>query len=480
MLYDRLVEVHLHNDTSVFEDDQHHFTYAQIHEKTMRFSAYLTGLRLTGTVVIVSNNSMASCIAILSSIACGLCYSVVHDTILEDRKRHILKNSDACLIIGENPSWAAETDVPFLSHHAIWNADECPSYVRELVPDEANAYILYTSGSTAHPKGVLAAQKQVIFSVTAINSVLKNTRADRIWNCLPLSFDYGMYQLFLALDSEASFYISNQPIIPMIPHILSEKKITGFPVVPSMLGMMLRSRLLPRISGISLRYICSTGDALPVEWIIETEKTLPGTIVVPMYGITECKRVAIMPLEDTRKKYAGSCGLPLPGIDICIDRKGSEDFGELVVYGPNVMKGYWKDPEGSRACFGFDPERNQPFLRTGDIFRIDEDGYLYFVGRKSQFIKCNGYRISGNEIDAHLMQTVHGVLECCTIGIPHSQMGQQIVTIISGAPDQNELNRSINQLPQYMRPHRLILQELPLPKNANGKIDKRKIREIVM
>lgn len=480
MLYNRLIEEHLRNCTTVFEDDKHSLTYAQLHKHIIHFSAHLSSMGLDGTVVIVSNNTMDTCIAILSCIACGIRYSVVDDSLLEDRKQYILENSNASLVVGKDNVWVAGMGIPFLSYDEIWSSKLRTSFVREIVPEDCDAYILYTSGSTAQPKGVLAAQKQVLFAVKAINAVLKNTRTDKIWNCLPLSFDYGMYQLFLALDSEACFYVSKQPIISMIPHILSEKKITGFPVVPSLLGMLLKSRLLPRASGIALRYICSTGDVLPVEWIRETQTILPGTIVVPMYGITECKRVTIMPLEEKEKKFAGSCGLPLPGVEVTIDYENTnQDFGELIVYGPNVMKGYWKDPVESSMYFGFDSEREKAYLRTGDIFRMDNDGFLYFIGRKSEFIKCNGHRISGVEIDSYLIRMVPQITECCTVGIPHSQMGQQIVSIICGEPDKDRLSEILDQLPRYMRPHRVIVQDQPLPKNANGKFDKQRIREIV-
>ncbi len=482
MLYYKLIESHLHNSSSVFADDCHALTYCDLHRIVMCFSKRIAAYGKNGTVLIVNANCIETCIVILGCIAQGIRYSIVYESMLNERKDYIIRNSDAILIMGESAAWMPQTDVPFLTFQEIWKCDEDMDNLEERsqIDPESDAYILYTSGSTELPKGVLAGYSQIIFSVDAINRVLKNTKEDVIWNCLPMAFDYGMYQLFLALDSEASFYISRQPMVAMIPRMLVDKRVTAFPVVPSLLGMILKSHLLQRTSGIKLRYITSTGDTLPVEWIKETEKMLTGTIVVPMYGITECKRVAIMPLDDVGKKYEGSCGLPLPGIEVDLDyEQGEVGTGELIVYGPNVMKGYWKASEESKKSFGYDEKRKQHYLRTGDIFRCDKDGYLYFVERKSEFIKSNGFRISGREIDIFLLNAIKDMNECCTIGIPHDNLGQQIVTVYSGSCDHRKLEQKIAELPVYLRPHRIVYLGHMLPKTSNGKFDKRQIAEIV-
>lgn len=478
MLYYRLIEQHLDNQNSVFWDDNHSLSYMELHKAAMGFAKRIETYGKDGTVLIVSGNSMDTCITMLSCISCGIRYSVVFEAMTNEQKKYIIKNSDTMLIIGQDAGWSTDPEIPFLDIRDATNSFlEQPAKERKHISLEKDAYILYTSGTTEMPKGVLAGYSQIAFLVEAINGVLKNSAEDIIWNCLPLAFDYGMYQLFLALDSEASFYISNQPIIASIPKILADKGITAFPVVPSLIGMVLKTRLLQRIaSSIRLRYVSSTGDTMPVSWMTEIEKILPGTVVVPMYGITECKRVAIMPLEDKEKKYQGSCGLPLPGVDVVLT--GSKEARELVVYGQNVMKGYWKAPEETRKYFGFDGKRKQRYLKTGDLFRQDEDGYLYFIERKSGFIKSNGYRISGREIDVFLIKTLKGIFECCTVGVPDCDLGQKIVTVIYGVCSKDEVNKQIMQLPVYLKPHRIMILDTELPKTPNGKYDKKKIVEM--
>lgn len=484
MLYSKLIEQHLANKESTFQDERHSLNYVELNKYALAFSQIITMLPPDGTVLICSINCMETCIAILGCIAVGYRYTVVHDKLTDKNKKYVLLNSKASLVVGDDSTWLAEAEynVEFFDIYDLWKLpmDNVENH-RPRVESTRDVYILYTSGSTKMPKGVLAGVSQVIFVIDAINSVLLNGEDDLIWNCLPLAFDYGMYQLFLALDAQASFYISPQPMISIIPKVLVQKKITAFPVVPSLLGMLLQSRLLSRTKGFALRYISSTGDVLPVSWIRQIETLLPHTIVVPMYGITECKRVAIMPLNEQEKKYQGSCGLPISGIEVLIDKYQEENnCGELIVYGPNVMKGYWNEGHNELSVFGFDEKKGMRYLRTGDIFRQDEDGYLYFVERKNTFIKSNGYRISGKEIDAYIINKGIGISESYTIGIPDQLLGQRIITVVSGAYEEKELRKVVLGLPQYMRPHEIKFLPSGLPKTDNGKYDKKKIYEIVV
>lgn len=480
MLYFNLVEKHLRNSTSKFQDDFHCLNYKELNYYSRAFSEYIKELPYDGTLLICSDNNIESCICILGCISVGYRYTVIHNNITKSKKNYILNNANVVMVVGTDPTWLSDCQYngSFFNSKYIWSLNYSFSDNRPMQNQDHDVYILYTSGSTKSPKGVLAGISQVLFCINTINSCLNNSSSDIIWNCLPLAFDYGMYQLFLALSSEASFYISAQPMISMIPKILIEKKITGFPVVPSLLGMLLKSQLLARVSITTLRYITSTGDLLPVAWIEKIEKLLPNTTVVPMYGITECKRVSIMPLNDTEKKYRGSCGIPLPGIEIKIEKESpGDEFGELVVSGPNVMKGYWKDTISTG--FSYDPIRQQNSFRTGDLFSQDSDGYLYFVERKNTFIKSNGYRISGKEIDDFLLSKTDRVNEIYTFGVPDDILGQRIVTIISGNCPIADVNKCVSLLPSYMRPSEVVLIDYELPKNSNGKIDKHRVMEIL-
>ena len=481
MLYFNLIEKHLENNKSRFQDDLHCLTYKELNYYSRAFYEQIKNLPPNGTILICSDNNLESCICILGCIAIGYRYTVVHNNITDSKKEFILNNANIVMVVGTDSNWLSNCkyEGDFFNTKQIWKLNYMHGDSRSVKNQEQDVYILYTSGSTKSPKGVLAGISQVLFCINSINSVLKNSPSDIIWNCLPLAFDYGMYQLFLALSSESSFYISPQPMISMIPKILVEKKITGFPVVPSLLGMLIKSKLLSRVSITTLRYITSTGDLLPVTWIKKFEQLLPNTTVVPMYGITECKRVAIMPLDESNKKYCGSCGLPLPGIEVQIEKESPDDpFGELIVYGPNVMKGYWKDAESTG--FGYDSQRQQFSFRTGDLFSQDNEGFLYFVERKSTFIKTNGYRISGKEIDDFLLSKIDHIDEIFTLGIPDEILGQRIITIISSKCSLKDINKCVSMLPIYMRPSEVILVDYELPKNSNGKIDKNQIMEIVV
>ena len=212
------------------------------------------------------------------------------------------------------------------------------------------AAIIYTSGSSKDPRGVMLPHQQMIFATTAINSVIGNDSMDVILCGLPLSFDYGLYQIFLTFQAGAKLILEPDFHIPMaIPRLINQYSVTGFPGVPSIFGMLLRSRLLERSNLPSLRYITSTGDVFPTSYIEQLRKLLPQVTIFPMYGLTECKRVSIVP-RDQLSGHESSVGLPLPGTNVLIiDEMGQPvphgQVGELVVRGPHVMAGYWNNPE---------------------------------------------------------------------------------------------------------------------------------------
>ena len=146
-----------------------------------------------------------------------------------------------------------------------------------------------------------------------------------------------------------------------------------------------------------------------------------------MYGLTECKRVSIMPYGMKEKKYKGSCGIPLPGVSVRLVNE-HDGVGELEVIGPNVMEGYWNDSVETEKFYSV--EEGERVLKTGDLFKIDEDGYLYFQGREKAFIKHNGYRINNLELE-EIVASIDNVMENAVVGINDSDAGEDIVCVIS-------------------------------------------------
>jgi len=360
-------------------------------------------------------------------------------------------------------------------------------YITKNVDDEDLAAIIYTSGSTDLPKGVMERHRQIVFATSAINKVIGNHFKDIILCGLPLSFDYGLYQVFLTFQVGATLLLEKDFSFPLaIPRILKENKVTGFPGVPSLFSLLIRSKLLERIDLPNLRYITSTGDVFPSSHIKRIKKILPDTTVFPMYGLTECKRVSIMP-KGKLNGFEDSVGLPLPGTrvsivdsDGCLLQPG--EVGELVVSGPHVMAGYWEDINETEKRFRQDSATGNRVLFTGDLFTIGQNGFLYFVGRSEQFIKSRGHKISPAEIENFLCE-IDGVAEAAVVGVEDPTLGEAIFAIVSlnkpGILSQSGIiSLCKKNLKPAICPSYVEILHSTLPKTKNGKLNRKKLREI--
>lgn len=297
-----------------------------------------------------------------------------------------------------------EADVHEL--HAIWpDVEDSPtSCAGPEVTGRDVAVLNYTSGSTAAPKAVVCPHAQMVFAATAINSMLGYRHDDVIFCRLPLSFDYGLYQILLGCLARAEVIVADSG-----PDLLGQVRRTGatvVPVVPSLASML--TALAGRDPApASVRLFTNTGAALPQATIDALRTRFPGARVARMFGTTECKRISIMRPELELERPA-SVGLPLPGTEVVIlDDAGrprpAGQTGEIVVRGPHVMAGYWRAPEVTARTFRRDERTGQVWLHTGDYGHLDSDGYLYFTGRRDDMFKHKGTRVSTLEIEAAAM-----------------------------------------------------------------------------
>lgn len=301
------------------------------------------------------------------------------------------------------------TDTEVHELHAIWPDVEdgqarCPG--PQSVTGDDTAVLIYTSGSTAAPKGVICPQAQMVFAATAINSMLGYRADDVIFCRLPLSFDYGLYQILLGCLARAEVVVSGSgPEVTLLRQI-RQAGATVVPVVPSLASML--TTLAGRDPGPGtpdrIRLFTNTGAALPQATIEALRSRFPGARVARMFGTTECKRISIMRPESELERPE-SVGHPLPGTEVFIlDDAGTPrpagETGEIVVRGPHVMAGYWRAPEITARTFRRDARTGEVWLHTGDYGHLDEDGYLYFEGRRDDMFKYKGTRVSTLEIEA--------------------------------------------------------------------------------
>lgn len=347
--------------------------------------------------------------------------------------------------------------------------------------DSDLAAILYTSGSTGEPKGVMMAHANLDAAARAIVSYLENTQDDVILSVLPLSFGYGLTQLLTAVACGATLVVEKSFAFPYaVFERLHEERATGFPLVPSMVAMMLQMRDLDPLLFSSLRYATSAAAPLPVDHIRRLTKFLPDARLYSMYGQTECIRASFLPADELERR-PGSVGIAIPGakayvVDDDGKRVGPGTVGELVISGPNVMQGYWDAPHATAAALRADPETGGTRLHTGDLFTADAEGFLTFVARRDDIIKSRGEKVSPKEVEA-VLHALPGVAEALVVGVPDPVLGQAIkALVVPTAPvsigERDVLRHCASLLEDYMVP-KSVEFVAELPKTETGKLSRR-------
>jgi amino acid adenylation domain-containing protein len=349
---------------------------------------------------------------------------------------------------------------------------------REGMIDQDLACLIYTSGSTGDSKGVMSSHANVVFVTTAINSFLRNRSEDVILCTIPLSFDYGLYQVFLAFQAGATLVLERSFAFPgQILRTLETEGVTGLPGVPTLFNMLLQYDL-DSFDFSKLRYLTNTAAALPKRVIQALIEKFPWVEIFSMYGLTETKRTLYMP-PDRLMQRPDSVGVAIPGTEVWLvdeqdQRLGPDRVGELVVRGRHVMRGYWNNPAATAARYRPGPVVGELVCYTGDLFRRDADGFYYFVGRKDDMLKCRGEKVPPKEVEDVLLQ-LSEVVEVAVIGVPDEVLGQAIKAFVvdsSGKLTEKDVLRYCRQsLEDYMVPREIAFVE-SLPKSANGKIAK--------
>jgi len=340
------------------------------------------------------------------------------------------------------------------------------------------AVLNYTSGSTAAPKAVVCPQAQMVFAATAINSVLGYTSGDVVLCRLPFSFDYGLYQILLSCIAGAELVIAGTESDLALLGLIRDAHVTVVPLVPSLASILIAlSRRDPAPT--QVRLFTNTGAALPQSSIDALRSRFPGAQIARMFGITECKRVSIMPPESEMERPA-SVGLPLPGTEVMIlDPAGTPlpagCSGEIVVRGPNVMAGYWRAAEATARTFRTDALTGATALHTGDYGFLDEDGYLYFEGRRDDMFKHKGVRMSTIEIEAAAMD-ISGVRGA--VAVPSEDGGELTICVATDlAPNVvlRELAARLEaaKVPTVCR----VMEQIPLTPNGKYQRDLAKLVE---
>ena len=373
--------------------------------------------------------------------------------------------------------WAAVLSAPPRPGHRVIDTDLCA--------------ILYTSGSTGRPKGVVLSHRNMVAGAKSVASYLDNQPTDTLLAALPLSFDAGFSQLTTAFHAGARVVLLNYLLPRDVLTTMERENVTGLTAVPP-LYIQLSGLDWPASIDDHLRYFANTGGRMPRETLALLRQRVPKARPFLMYGLTEAFRSTYLPPEEVDRR-PDSIGKAIPNAEILVLREdGTEcapdEPGELVHRGALVGQGYWNDAEktaerykllppgiGGRQVGQMLPEFA---VFSGDTVRRDTEGFLYFVGRRDEMMKTSGYRVSPTEVEEVLYAT-RLVGECVAFGIDHPTLGQAI-QVVATAPDGSDaldldalLSQCRQRMPAYMVPQGIRSMQGPLPRNPNGKIDRK-------
>jgi len=490
-------------------------TYGTLLDQALRLARSLqdNGVGRGDRVAIFLDNSWDAVVAIYGTLLSGGVLTAINPQTKAEKLAYMLADSEACVLVTERslaPVFlAALDDAPTV--RCIISSGGLPddpggdaprfhgatlSFEQALAatnPDPASrgvisidlAALIYTSGSTGNPKGVMLTHQNMVFAAGSISEYLRLDATDRIMNVLPFAFDYGLYQLLMTVLMGATLVVEPSFVypVPVLKRVI-EHEVTVFPIVPTIGATLLSLNRSGGWTFPTVRRVTNTAAALPAEFIPKLATVFPNALIFAMYGLTECKRVAYLEPERVREKPT-SVGKAIPGTEVfLLSPEGAPvppgEAGVLHVRGPHVMLGYWKQPELTNHMLKPGRLPGERVLCTHDIFSMDADGDLYFIGRTDDIIKTRGEKVSPIEVE-NVLHRIAGVREAAVIGVPDEALGEAIrafIVLDDGATvtEQQVKRECLSRLESFMVP-RDVLFVSELPKTATAKVSKRLLRE---
>ncbi len=484
---------------AVIVEGQPH-TYGELLDKAQRLSAVIGERVQRGDrVAIYMDNSWFCVVSIYAAWLAGAVILLINPQTKRDKLGFILDDSGARILMsdghiakefvplpGSNSSFVSVIcSGDFPSGHSI---DCLEHLIRDTAPRSTLpttialdlAALIYTSGSTGQPKGVMQTHQSMLFASGSLIEYLRLDHDDVILCVLPLAFDYGLYQLLMSVQLGATLVLERSFTYPaQVFERMQAFKVTVFPGVPTIFAMLLSAHRREAFRFEGITRVTNTAAALSDAVATRLRSIFPNALLYKMYGLTECKRVSYLEPElvDARP---GSVGKAIPGTEVyLLNADGSAtptgETGVLHVRGPHVMLGYWNRPDLSEQMLRPGKLPGERVLCTQDQFRMDSDGFLYFVGRSDEIIKTRGEKVSPVEVE-NAMLTIDDIREVSVVAVDDELLGQAIrayVVLQAGATLSVGQIRAqcITRLENFMVPQQIILCA-DLPKTPNGKISK--------
>lgn len=486
-------------------------SFSDIYNRSINLASYLVkaGIEKGDRVAIYMNNSWQSVVSIYGSTLAGAVFIVINPQTKANKLQFILNDSGAKILIssdflkhefiqalsdksniqqvllsGEVFSYS-QIEVPIVSFEDVAFSENQIINLPNIIPNDLAA-LIYTSGSTGFPKGVMMSHQSMVFTSWSLIEYLRLSEEDRILLVLPLAFDYGLYQLIMAITVGGTLIVEQSFTFPASIYKSIEKyRPTVFPGVPTVFAMMINSNKQTGLNFDCIKTVTNTAAAMPEEFIPDLKKIFPKALIFKMYGLTECKRVCYLEPELVDIK-PNSVGKAIPGTEVFLLSPEGETVpvnepGILHIRGPHVMLGYWNREDLSMEMLKPGKLPGEKILCSNDLFTMDEEGFLYFQGRTDDIIKTRGEKVSPIEIEK-IIYTIGGIREVVVIGTPDEIMGESITAFIT-VHTNTELSKEdvqrecFKHLEPFMIPQNILFLK-EMPKSSNGKIDKFELKKL--
>lgn len=485
-------------------------TYAELDRRVDCLARMLQahGVARGDRVGLFLDNGVDMVAGVFAALRIGAVFMPVNPLTKQDKLAFLLNNARASVLLTQSSlafAWHAAIEASSTVHTCVVRNDDnaAPGSVSDRILafpehdkgtdsrtvcsesiDQDLASLIYTSGSTGDPKGVMLSHLNMVSAANSVSTYLQLQESDVILCALPLAFDYGLYQVLMSVKMGATVVLEQSFAFPLkILERMAGEKITVFPGVPTMFSLLMTLKGLESYDLKPLRMITNTAAALSEEHIRRIRALFPQATLYSMYGLTECKRVTYLPPEqlDTRPSSVGR-GMPNEEVWL-VDENGKRlpngSTGELVIRGSNVMRGYWENPveTAKRLRPAPSPGSNagEMLLYSGDLFRTDEEGWLYFVARRDDIIKSRGEKVSPREVE-NAIYSLPGVIDVAVVGVPDDVLGQAIKAFVvcsAEAPlnEKQVIRHCLAHLENFMAP-KFVEFVSELPKTDTGKIRK--------
>lgn len=483
------------------------YTYGELDARSnaLAHSLVAAGVKRGDIVIIFADNTVETAISFWAVLKANAVVSIVNPLTKSDKLRYLFEDCRPAALITEahlyhvfaeparacshlcNVIVSADIDdvkLAGLPHAQRWDdamvdGDRAAPPARTCI-DMDLAAIIYTSGSTGDPKGVMLTHQNMLAACESITSYLEVQEDEVILGVLSLAYSYGLYQMIMAFRKGARLVLERSFAYPaQILNTMVEEGVTGFPGVPTIFSVLAEFKSLKDYDLSKIRYVTNAAAAIPLKHIIMLRSVFPRAQIFSMYGLTECNRCSYLPPEDIDRKPL-SVGIAIPNSEMWIvddddNKVAPGTVGQLVVRGANVMIGYWEKPEATAKKLKPGLLPGERVLYTGDHCKIDEEGYLYFVGRMDDIIKCRGEKVAPKEVE-HVLMNIPGVKEAAVIGVPDEMLGQAIKAFVvfeeGFTLTEKQLNLECQRQLESNKVPKYIVSVSSLPKTDTGKIKK--------